>query len=779
MQRMITRSAPGRFYSYIPVFSKAARVFAGMVFLLAGYSQRVSAQTYPVQVITQLTPPYSVKLSDYTGATADRMAVNVFADIARPELQVKFRLRIEGQNVTITTKPEYNPPPVTIRGGMPERFTGYDLAEYFNPANLTFQGITRQQFMKTGSLPEGFYRFQVEVLEYNRGIPISNTGTANAWLILNDPPIVNLPRQDEKLKPQSPQNVLIQWTPRHTGSPNSAFATEYEVTMVEVWPASRNPNDAILTSPPIFETTTQSTTIVYGPAETPLEPGRRYAFRVRAKSMVGIEEMDLFKNKGYSEVVSFVYGDACDLPTGIRAESLNSTRFTVNWDGQLNHTGYKVRYRLAGDNTAPWFEDNTVMNEAVISSLKANTKYEYQVAGVCGLFNGPYSTVATIITKEAPPMEYSCGIPMETFNLDPASLATSLKVGDIVQAGDFDVELVKVSGSNGVFSGEGFVAVPFFNNAKAFMTFNNIMVSKELRMVKGFMNVTGAGVDVVPDEILAVMNELSETLDEIDGVLDDAEEVLDKIDDVLNIVDVVLKDAMEYLPNDIVQEINTARTQIVAARDGMKAATTPEEKEQAKTELRAAKQKLKDAAVKAVEYYAEAIKKFVNIIVTSLKELAQEATRDKDDAATLHSEREEDLDQYIANSNDPALQNGAASDAALEPLDDFSRQLTEEELQNKLNSDADFKNLYDKTLNYLLALRKYKLTQVLIGLGQRVANQQDVDDLVALIKESGVDLLKQIATKLKEREEQRVIIDYTKDQLVQSLSNVVDAIITE
>lgn len=483
----------------------------------------VQAQTFPVQVTTQLTPPYSLTLSDYASSSTDRFVCQVFADIARPELQVKFRLTIEGQNVILKTRPEFNPPPVTIQGGVPERFTGYDLAAYFDPANLIFQGITPQQFKRTGMLPEGLYRFQLEVIEYNRGIKVSNTGTATAWLILNDPPIINLPRQNEKTKAQSPQNVVLQWTPRHTGSPNSAFNTEYEVKMVEVWPATRNPNDAILTSPPVFETTTSNTTIIYGPAETPLEPGRRYAITVRAKSIAGVDELNLFKNNGYSEVVTFVYGDACDLPTGIKAETLSSGRVAVGWEPLSNHTAYRVRYRLAGDDRAAWYENNTAFTDTELNSLSPNTRYEYQVAASCGPFMSAYSPTAFVTTNPAPETSYSCGLPAGTFDLDPSQLIPSLKVGDVIQAGDFDVKLASVSGSNGTFSGEGVIEVPYFNKAKVKASFTSISVNKDMRMVAGQMNVTGAGVDIIPQGVTDAMAGLSEVLDQVDSALADIE----------------------------------------------------------------------------------------------------------------------------------------------------------------------------------------------------------------------------------------------------------------
>ncbi|WP_254152707.1 fibronectin type III domain-containing protein [Chryseosolibacter indicus] len=491
--------------------------------LLFVFSENLYSQVYPVQATVQISPPYSLYLADYVESGSERVALNVFlTDIAKPELNVRFKLRIVGQGITLETKPGYIPAPVAIQSGVPLRLISTDLAEYFNPKNLNFQGISQRQYEQRGMLPEGVYQFCFEVLEYNRGIKISNVGCATAWLILNDPPIINIPRQNEKIKAQSPQNVLFQWTPRHTASPNSAFTTEYEIKMVEVWPETRNPNDAILTSPPILEETTQNTTYVYGPSETPLEPGRRYAFRVRAKSIAGVDEMDLFKNNGYSEVFTFVYGDACDLPTGISISSVSSSRFNLSWDPQFNHTAFKVRYREAG--TTNWYENTSTIPETQFNSLKPSTTYEYQVAATCGFFDGAYSTIAKVTTNEEPQDDYSCGVPLSPFNLDPSELVGSLKPGDVIQAGDFQLKLASVTGSNGIFSGEGIIEVPYLNNAKVKTSFTNIKVNKELRLVDGFMNVTGAGIDVIPQGVMDLMDDLTETLNTIDSALTTIEE---------------------------------------------------------------------------------------------------------------------------------------------------------------------------------------------------------------------------------------------------------------
>ncbi len=499
------------------------KYFKAILFVLLVASQVESVgQVFPVQSTVQLTPPYSLYLSDYAAPGSERLRVTAFLiDATRPELNVRFRLRIEGNGIKIETKPEFMPPPVTLLGGVPLQLISSDLAAYFDPRNLNFTGITQREIEQRGALPEGLYQFCFEVVEYNRGVKISNTGCAVAWLILNDPPIVNVPADNEKIRIQDPQQVIFQWTPRHRGTPNSAFNAEYDFKLVEVWPSTRNPNDAILTSPVIFQTTTSETTIIYGPAETPLEPGRRYAFQLRAHAYAGADELSLFKNNGYSQVYTFVYGDACLPPKNISVSDVGTTRFNVSWDGASNQTTYALRYRFA--NTGNWYTNQSLTPNVTVNSLQPNTRYEFQVNASCGTFTSDYSSVTSVTTKDNPGIQYSCGVPLTPFNLDPSQLINSLKVGDIIKAGDFDVVLSKVSGSNGTFSGEGVIEVSYFNQAKVKAEFTNINVNNEMRMVNGYMNVTGAGVEVIPAGVMNLMDNLDEALAQADKALDEYE----------------------------------------------------------------------------------------------------------------------------------------------------------------------------------------------------------------------------------------------------------------
>ncbi|MBL3658568.1 fibronectin type III domain-containing protein [Fulvivirga sediminis] len=454
---------------------------------IAGYffSQQVVAQSYPVQATFQLTPPYSLYLSDYAAADNNRFALNVLLrDLSRQDLQVRLRLTIEGVGVSITTRPDYRPQPLFLQGGMPLMLGAADLGAYFNPENLLFQGISKDQVVRGNALPEGFYRICFEVLEYNLGTEVSNMACGSAWLMLNDPPIINTPFNGEKVRVQDPQTQLFQWTPRHTGSPNSAFSTAYDFELVELWPEGRDPNNAIQSTPPIYETTTYSTSLVYGIAEPPLVPGRRYAFRVRARAINGIEPMDLFKNDGYSEVYSFIYGDACSPPVVVEASTVSSSRIKVSWQTAPAQTEFVVYYRKEGSDDE-WKSENTYLEEITLSGLQPETTYEFQVAALCGAYNGGKSGVVTSATSENPVTNYTCGAQPGDIDLENQEALPELNPGDIFKAGDVEVRVINASGSNGTFSGKGHAEMPWLKHVKVRVEFDGIFINTDLQMITG------------------------------------------------------------------------------------------------------------------------------------------------------------------------------------------------------------------------------------------------------------------------------------------------------
>lgn len=456
-----------------------------LTFLLTFYGV-MSAQDFPVQVTTIVTPPYSLYLSDYASPESNALQVMVqLKELDRPEYRVKLRITIEGQGITLRTKPSYVPRALVLQGGIPEMLTGPDLSGYLNPNNLDFLGTTQQAFMRTGMFPEGFYTFKIEVLDYVRNVVVSNAGLGNAFIILNDPPLINLPFNNDKVIATDPQNIIFSWTPRHSASPNAAFSTEYEFTLVELYPANRNPNDAIRASNSIYVTQTSSTSLNYGVIEPLLIPGRKYAFRIRAFDTNG---KDLFKNNGYSEVHVFQYGDACIAPTNVKAEALDPARIKITWDTQDIFTNHGVQFRKEG--ATDWEEQSTLTNALIIPGLQGNSAYEYTVKGICGTVHGTLSPRSTVVTPSADTAAFACGTPVPEIQLNTTPLQGPLGVFDIIKTADFDIILTEVTvNPDGVsYKGLGRAMIPWFKYAGVRVKFSNIQVNEDKRVYSG--NVT-------------------------------------------------------------------------------------------------------------------------------------------------------------------------------------------------------------------------------------------------------------------------------------------------
>lgn len=471
---------------------KKIRGTCWMIAMLLTVNVSLLAQNYPVQATLQLTPPYSLYLEDYVGEN-NRLSLLVFLkDLNRAEYRVRFRFSIEGNGLSISTNPSYLPPPTLLQGGVPLALSGPELAEYLNPLNLIFTGITRQEFQKTGRLPEGPYRICFQVLDYNISVPVSNQACSMTWLMLNDPPLINLPVNNAKLKAMDPQNIVFQWMPRHTGSPNAAFTTEYYFRMVEVWPLNRNPFDALNAGTPLFEAVTTQTAIIYSLADPPLVPGRRYAFRVQARQKDGSIGRDLFKNSGYSEVFTFIYDDECKVPLNIRTESPDATRVKLTWDAAPGNTQYTVQYRESHTSMA-WREENTFLNAYTISALKPGTSYDIQIEGQCGIVRSNFSNLLTQSTPALAASSFACGRLPASFNLDNTTPLNSLSTGEVIKSGDFEVEVTEVTGDNGIFSGKGAMVLPFMNYIKVQVSFTNVAVNTNKQVIRGNIVVNGTG----------------------------------------------------------------------------------------------------------------------------------------------------------------------------------------------------------------------------------------------------------------------------------------------
>ena len=430
-------------------------------------SLQANAQTYPVQVTPQIVPPYSIKLSDYATTTSEKLFVNLLlTDINEIGRRVRLKMQIKGQGLTIISNDLIiGETPIFLDGGVNLRLSNLDLQAYFRQNNLT--GITPQRF--NTPLPNGPYEFCFEVYDYFTNRKISNNGCTTIYLIQNDPPILNLPFRDNVVTAMNPQNVIFTWTPRHTNAPN----VQYEFTLKELWDI-QNPQANFLGSVPFYQTTTQSTTLLVGPEAPQMLSGKMYGWQVRAFVSDGVEETAVFKNDGKSEIFWFRYLEDCTSPSFVISQALNSESVRVNW--QLSdHIKYQIQYRKKGFGEADWFSTESYTNEGTIYNLEPNTIYEFRVGGECTPLSGyAYSNIQEFTTPSNDEAAYyNCGFTPEIdiSNTDPLP---SLKPNDTFTAGDFPVVVREVSGGNGVFSGWGYVTLPFLENIKEIIDAVNI-----------------------------------------------------------------------------------------------------------------------------------------------------------------------------------------------------------------------------------------------------------------------------------------------------------------
>ncbi|MCV6626765.1 MAG: fibronectin type III domain-containing protein, partial [Cellvibrionaceae bacterium] len=329
-------------------------------------------------------------------------------------------------------------------------------------------------------LPDGLYRFCFEAFDFVTGRRLSAKGCATVYLVLNDPPILNRPQRDSEILARDPQNIIFQWTPRHL----NATGVEYRFELRELWDEQIDPQAAFLASPNLYTATTQATTLLYGPGETPLLPDRTYGWRVRAVVTDGINETGLFRNNGYSEIFHFTHTTPCEPPRFALAKAKGPFSEQLSWQGDTRYKGYRIRLRKAGNDH--WFQLDSQEPQRRIFHLQENTTYSYQIGGKCSQ-NGAYTygavqSFTTIGLQD--PADYNCGVApqLEITNQKPLH---RLGVNETFTAGDFPVTVQETNGANGRFSGWGYITVPYLADTQLKVVFKNIGINTDYQLTQG------------------------------------------------------------------------------------------------------------------------------------------------------------------------------------------------------------------------------------------------------------------------------------------------------
>lgn len=468
-------------------------------------SQNLVSQVYPVQVTTVLTPPYLANISEYSTTLNEKFFVNLFTnDLTITNRQVQLKVFLEGNNINAVSNPVINGyNPIYITGGEALTITNSDLAPYLQLQNL--QGITPSQF--SNSLPQGLYKFCVQVYDFATQQPISLKSCATAYFIVNDPPFLNLPINHENIAFLDPQNIFFSWTPRHINATN----IEYEFTLVELQDNQAPSNYSFFIAQPLYQTTSSNNVLLYGPTEPLLIPGKKYAWRVKAKTQLGFGENATFQNNGYSEIYDFVFQGNCEKPQFTLAEVTSTTQTKIIWQANPNHVNYLVQYRKK--NTTTWFDVQSTTTEVKLYDLEPQATYEFRVGGYCAGNVLSFSNINEFTQPNTNVNVVNCGI-LPTVDLSNQTLFNGdLGDGQVFIAGDFPIHVTEGSGT-GSYSGKGWTRAPYLNNIKLAVVFTDIKINTSMQLVQG--------------EVKAVYDPTWSNIADINSIIDQVENVLDQ-----------------------------------------------------------------------------------------------------------------------------------------------------------------------------------------------------------------------------------------------------------
>ena len=470
------------------------------------------AQQYPVRIVPNLMQPYSLKLGDYATSTDNKLQLIILmTDLMEPQHQtgLKFSLEAGLNAVPYAQSNDFvvGMQPFMLYPGSNLTLTNIDVRALFELQNLN--GINALQYAQP--LSDGVYRFCFQAYDFYTKRNLSDKSCATAFLVQYEPPMLNLPQRGEKVIKQGEfQNLVFQWMPRQI-APN----TRYIFTLKELWDLERDPVSGFLSSPPLWREETYAPTLFYGLDKTQLIAGKRYAWQVQAKSGNPVfdanptEDNGVYRNNGLSEIFFFDYVENCALPTLLMAKNAGRGRVELSWNLAGQPSGlYTVQYRKRGS-TSQWQTEKSYQPKYIITGLEDQTEYEYRIGSVCGnlqTFNNTnpitdgdsagnayaYSGVQYFTTdsKDKTNQNYQCGVMPAVDIANKSPLQSLLGANEVFTAGDFPVTVISAQGSNGIYSGTGYIVVPYLADTKVKVSFNNIKLNTDKKLIEGVVETT-------------------------------------------------------------------------------------------------------------------------------------------------------------------------------------------------------------------------------------------------------------------------------------------------
>ncbi|VDG82165.1 Fibronectin type III domain [Capnocytophaga ochracea] len=466
-----------------------------ILFFLTLLSLSLQAQQYPVDVQVFVIPPYPQSLRGYADTFEQKIQAHfLLKDLSTGGRPFALRFSLENfQGQTIAQTPDYiTPYLVNLSPGVRRTLTNIDFKTLLRYENL--YGINEATY--NGLLPEGTYFIGLSLYDVATGRPVSNKGRAMIQVRRYSPPVLTMPQKGEVLtKKNAFQNIFFQWMPR-----DIAPFMQYEFTLKEVWDLALVPEEAFMSGRLVYQTKTNAPALQYTNMMPILLENKRYVWQVRAltNNPANPNEQSYFRNNGNSETFYFDLVSNCEAPRMLTAIT-ESTSAQLRWSAQAmmpnQEYPYKVIYREKGKT---WKSQKVSMPYAKLTNLKRGRTYIYKVGVACGLETAysssvfgeeiyMYSTEQEFTTTEQidEKSQVQCGVKPEIRIKNTKPLQDNLYANTTFTAGDFPVTVINATGNNGVYSGEGYVKVPYLQDTKIKVVFNGIKLNTERQLIGG------------------------------------------------------------------------------------------------------------------------------------------------------------------------------------------------------------------------------------------------------------------------------------------------------
>ncbi|WP_170137620.1 fibronectin type III domain-containing protein [Chitinophaga dinghuensis] len=725
------------------------------------------AQNFPVTAQVQVLPPVSAQITSLYQGTRPKMIVTLInTDMRKPVLKVRLRFTIKGTLATLRNKDYAYYPPIELEAGVPLQLTLDDLAPYFKTDNLDISGIPSWQFAQTSKLPDGYYTYCVEVIETISGQQVSSPQlgcSPTVWITTSEPPLLNLPKKGETVAMRDPMNLIFNWTPRHMNSPNAAFQTQYEFTIAELWDTITPPEAAFSNTPPLYQEIVNTTTFLYGPVNPPLLPYKRYAWRVRAIAKQGLDEYDIFRNNGYSEIFYFSLQEDCQPPQMV-ASSVENGKITISWSPSPKMFEYRVEYREQGNSDASWFNMKTTDDRVTLYDVLPGRSYEYRVGGSCTEGITSFGDIRGFkVPQRDTALMSRCGL-IPNINISNRTPIAQLVSGDMIFAGDFPVRIITVNGA-GSYSGTGYVMVPFLGDQKVAVNFNGITVNTDRKLIGGVIMTTYDA-----NKKLASVGEVVNAIKDLASVVNDLGRLSLDMNylDYKKITEELRKMAEDELPQELkdrviaaADKMDKAKTDYDQAKKEYDEATTPEEKSKAKEKMKAAQSQLEEAKkeVEAVNKEKQKlIKAASDLIIKAIKSLKNDIKTGDSDKQNYQNALDALKSQVVTNAGETLPSGWGVAD-----LGTAEEEASDQVMSDRRQFTQQVRDLYSLKLLYIRG-ELFKAFFKYFDSSDKVSQEFGKDPVV-----NGRQLLKEVLQKKQDKVPDDEIIEFIKSSLIKYL----------